>query len=59
MACCLFDVGSVKTLPLIKRSMSPGYAGIQNKLFFQNNTPMLFGDKQKMGKTILKEIENS
>jgi NAD(P) transhydrogenase subunit beta len=53
----ILDVASAKTIFFIKRSMASGYAGIQNELFFQNNTLMLFGDAKKVIESIVKSFD--
>jgi NAD(P) transhydrogenase subunit beta len=43
---------------VIKRSLSPGFAGIDNDLFYQENTSMLFADAKAAAQEIAAEVEN-
>jgi NAD(P) transhydrogenase subunit beta len=54
----VLDVELAKTVIVNKRSMKPGYAGIENDLFFQPKTSMLFGDAKKVLQDLIGEIKN-
>jgi len=52
----VLDVEKCKSVLFIKRSLSPGYAGIDNDLFYKENTLMLFADAKKMTEEITKNL---
>jgi NAD(P) transhydrogenase subunit beta len=55
----ILDVEKAATVLFIKRGMASGYAGVENELFFRDNTMMLFSDAKVMCENIVKAMEHS
>ena len=53
----ILDVENAKQIIVNKRSMNPGYAGIENELFFNQKTSMLFGDAKSVVQSLINEIK--
>lgn len=53
----IIDADKAKTVFVIKRSMNPGFAGIENELFYADNTLMLFGDAKAMLTSIVQALK--
>jgi NAD(P) transhydrogenase subunit beta len=55
----VLEVWKAKVTVVMKRSMASGYAGVENPLFFLENTQMLFGDAKKNVDAILSELRSA
>jgi NAD(P) transhydrogenase subunit beta len=55
----VLNVDQAKQVIVMKRSMNPGFAGIENELFFADNTRMLFGDAKKMLSQLVTEVKSA
>jgi NAD(P) transhydrogenase subunit beta len=55
----VLNVDQAKNVIVMKRSMNPGFAGIENDLFFADNTRMLFGDAKKMLSQLVTEVKSA
>ncbi len=55
----ILDVEKAKYIFVIKRSMRPGYSGIENLLYFRDNCSMVFGDAKEVCEALAAELKNS
>jgi NAD(P) transhydrogenase subunit beta len=55
----IIDADKARTCFAIKRSMNPGFAGIENELYFGDRTFMLFGDAKAVVAEIVKSLSNA
>ena len=55
----IIDVDKARTVMVIKRSLNPGFAGIENELYFIDKTLMLFGDAKSFLSNIVKELSSN
>jgi NAD(P) transhydrogenase subunit beta len=53
----ILDADKAKTVIVLKRSMNPGFAGIENELFYNENTRMLFGDAKKSLTSVIQAVK--
>jgi len=52
----ILDVDKARTVMVIKRSLNPGFAGIDNELYYMDKTLMLFGDAKSFTNQLVKQL---
>jgi NAD(P) transhydrogenase subunit beta len=55
----ILDVDQARQVIVLKRSMNPGFAGIENELFYRENTAMLFGDAKQSLAKVIQELKHA
>ena len=55
----ILDVDKARSVIVIKRSLNPGFAGVENELYYRSNCGMLFGDGKEMVNALLAELKDS
>jgi NAD(P) transhydrogenase subunit beta len=55
----VLNVEEAKSVMVLKRSMNPGFAGIENELFYMDNTMMIFGDAKSTLQSVIEHLNNS
>lgn len=55
----ILDVDKARNVIVLKRSMNPGFAGIENELFYRTNTRMLFGDARKSISALIEAVRSN
>jgi NAD(P) transhydrogenase subunit beta len=55
----ILNVNEAKSVIVLKRSMNPGFAGIENELFYNDRTSMLFGDAKASLTKLVEEVKQA
>ncbi len=55
----VLEVWKAQTVVAVKRSLNPGFAGIDNPLYYRDNTLMLFGDARKMVDSLVAQLKGT